>query len=608
MNNNKFDQIESELKNPINEIYKLFNQKDSKFEELKNVIKNDQSINKQLKEDIRVLELKIKSKDDRLKILELQLKSKDDQLKLKDEQLKFKDEEIKKLKDNKPFVKPTLKSRNSSNVSALSALASSPTKNLLQTKSVIEPRTSILSIESDDLTKARKSKSMFENFRLMPTQYSDTEEESSSSYHEENKENNSQRSNSLSSKTSSLSKEKKTSQPSLNRTRIEFSSPTKLNHLKSKSVYEAKPKSNNNHENWKSKSMIENISDLATQYSDSEDESTKNNENINSSPIKIKYDENKPIMKYTKDDNLFISPTKSMKPPTTSSKHKISPIKLQFDDNGKLFVKSYKRQKSVELKEDEDPFYDCPVVAPPLVEPTSPIKSSQSIEEVKIEENIEDANNFEDEIIEDSQEGEMSVYSTPPPTTQYSNELNSPPISLTSSPEIKIPENIITINQKRKYLLDYYTSKFQTDLNFKINLIQNPIKQISWDFIDFIKNLNYKPMEFSQFLQKHQIKDPTKFNKYKTFFNLNENWKIEDKLSQIFDKFESPPGFMKSDFPTSQELIERKKLIDKRQTNRINRRIKSCLFLNDQNQQIGEFIFSCDILNKYVISGRWYIR
>ncbi|KAI5954342.1 hypothetical protein KGF54_002117 [Candida jiufengensis] len=606
MNDKKPEQLNAELSNSFGDIFKLFNQKDKIIEDLKNIRSEDQSTIRQLRDDIRVLESKLDLGATKISLLESQLKSKDDQIKLKDE-------EIKKLESNKLASRPTLKSRDNSIISITS---SSPTKISLQTKSVYEPKKlTVSSTDNEDPTKARKTKSMFENLRLLPTQYSDTEDESSINKESIDKKVNT---NSLSSRTASLPKiNNKSSPPSLKKSNVNSSSPAKRNLLKSKSVYEpnitSKPPISNEEpaKARKAKSMIENLRILPTQYSDSEDET--NQENINSSPINISFDVNKPIMKYSSDGKLIISPKKNMKPATTTAKRQLSPIKNKANDRKEIMgaPKFFKRQKSIELKED-NPFYNNPIInlSPPLAESTSPIKLSQqelSISaqiEKEVDDIMEKAGLEDEEVIADSQnEYEMNIYSTPPPTTHYLSDKSFPP-----SPIIEIPPTITTINLRRKFLQDYYTKKFTEDSNFKINLHSNPIKQISWDFIDFNKNLNYKPNEFSQFLQKHQIKDSKKFNQYKEFYNLNENWKLEDKLSQIFDKFESPPGFMKSDFPTTQELEERKQIIDERQKRRISRRIKSCITLNDKNLQVGEYIFSSDILNKYVIAGRWYIR
>lgn len=86
-----------------------------------------------------------------------------------------------------------------------------------------------------------------------------------------------------------------------------------------------------------------------------------------------------------------------------------------------------------------------------------------------------------------------------------------------------------------------------------------------------------------------------------------DQFEFEDKLSQIFDKFQSPPGFMQSDFPDTQEYKQRQEIIKQRQLKRIERRIKDCTTIQD-GKQIGEFVFGIEIFNLYVISNRWYIK
>ena len=174
-------------------------------------------------------------------------------------------------------------------------------------------------------------------------------------------------------------------------------------------------------------------------------------------------------------------------------------------------------------------------------------------------------------------------------------------------PLIEIPKNL-TLIQTRQYLSRYYANILKSDPNFKINLHQNPIKQISWDFSDFIANKNYKPDNFTQFIKRNSIMDAKKFNQYKQFYNFNQSQQdFEDKLLQIFDKFESPPGFMQLDFPSTQELDERKRTIQERQLKRLARRIASCVTV-ENGVQIGEFVFGHEVLNQYVIRGRWYVE
>ncbi|EGW32559.1 uncharacterized protein SPAPADRAFT_67159 [Spathaspora passalidarum NRRL Y-27907] len=184
-------------------------------------------------------------------------------------------------------------------------------------------------------------------------------------------------------------------------------------------------------------------------------------------------------------------------------------------------------------------------------------------------------------------------------------------VEILQFPIISIPKNVTTILQKRKYLLNYYTDRFHNDIEFKINLIRHPINEINWDFADFKANPNYK--QSKSLIHNHKIINQKQYNKVKAFYqaaNINNdefNDSFEDKLSQIFDKFASPPGFMNSEFPDTQEQQARRELLKKRQNKRLARRIKECTSV-DRGKQIGEFMFVVDILNMYVVSDRWFIK
>ena len=177
----------------------------------------------------------------------------------------------------------------------------------------------------------------------------------------------------------------------------------------------------------------------------------------------------------------------------------------------------------------------------------------------------------------------------------------------TSQAPVSFPKELKTVLQKRQYLTEYITEKFVQDPNFKINLTNHPIKLISWDFSDFVPNENYKPGKLSQMIKRNGIMDERKFEQYKAFYKLPQDQNFEDKVLQIFDKFQSPPGFMKLGFPSTQELVERRKLVNARQEKRVRRRIKSCTKVED-GTQVGEYIFSLGILNSYVVLGRWFVE
>ncbi|KAK6874654.1 hypothetical protein K6H11_001415 [Candida tropicalis] len=217
----------------------------------------------------------------------------------------------------------------------------------------------------------------------------------------------------------------------------------------------------------------------------------------------------------------------------------------------------------------------------------------------------------QEEIIEDSQEEiEDLIPNTP-------SQLMMPPPRTTTSgsgslPLIEIPPDCNTVILQRKYRLQFYIDKFKNDVNFKINFKKHPTKMIKWDFGDFIPNSNHQLDEQMKFIKKNNIKNEVKYEKFIKIFGdkpeVQKFGKFEDVLSQLFDKFQSPPGFMKSEFPDTQEQIKRKEIIQQRQERRIFRRIYESTKTNDQGLQIGEFIFAIDIFNKYVINDRYFIE
>ncbi|KAI3406041.2 hypothetical protein KGF56_001260 [Candida oxycetoniae] len=340
----------------------------------------------------------------------------------------------------------------------------------------------------------------------------------------------------------------------------------------------------------KTKCAIENVHLLPTQYSDTEDEVALSE--MASSPVKI---DGQCIVKQSAAEHasspINVSPKRRLSSIKTSSSPgttiKLRKLNDHISGNGIFKIKSEENKLSslaVDLELKQDLFNNRPgSLLHHEQRDESPLPLYMKRESDEVYGDVEE--------IADSQEDD-AIYSTP--SSQK-----------TSSSPIVIPKHLNSVLQTRQYLTQYYTDKFVTDPSFKINLSRHPIKRLSWDFSDFKLNLNYQPGNFSQFIRRHNIMDKTKFDKYKTFYKLSEDQQFEDKLSQIFDKFESPPGFMKSEFPDTQELQERKKIVRERQSKRINRRLESCTIVIDQ-EQIGEFVFSLDILNRYVVHNRWY--
>lgn len=244
---------------------------------------------------------------------------------------------------------------------------------------------------------------------------------------------------------------------------------------------------------------------------------------------------------------------------------------------------------------------------------------------------LEDNSNEFNEIIENDDSAE----------TVYSSKSDSFCIESskeTEKSEINFNSKTITMLQKRSFLNKYYNDKLLNDPNFKIDLKNNPINECKWVLIDFkvneffskknkkerslinkiglTKKENVRIRNFYELAkcdrkQTNMSKKLNQNNFFKDFdktggLEWNDSNFFEDCQSQMFEKVPSPPGFMKSEFPKPKELIKRKKTILKKQQRRIQRRLKSC-FECLKGRQVGEFVFSIDLINKFVQLQRWYV-
>lgn len=229
-------------------------------------------------------------------------------------------------------------------------------------------------------------------------------------------------------------------------------------------------------------------------------------------------------------------------------------------------------------------------------------------------------------------------------------------VQLYDSFRIEFPTRIrpYTKLQRIEFLSSFYKRMFDQVSDFKIGLKSNPINEIDWFLGDFKPNPNcqgkgeakvtyvqtingtykrrvgitkqeeFNRKRFYRMAQGNGSEDAeNKENKehrdgYKTpgedegddrGENANKDEDDEeyyDKLSQLFDKIPLPPGFMNSEFPDTQELKRRRAVIEKRQKRRIQRRLKECFSVRD-GVQVGEFVFSIDIINRYVAAERYYL-
>lgn len=131
------------------------------------------------------------------------------------------------------------------------------------------------------------------------------------------------------------------------------------------------------------------------------------------------------------------------------------------------------------------------------------------------------------------------------------------------------------------------------DEGFVVDLTTNPITESSWCLTDFKPNDKYGiPIEGPA--SRVQLEQISAFNR-RAGGPTNE---IPE--SQMYDKFPSPPGFMTSEFPSTQEALERQRVIRERQEDRVNRRLKLSL-------EGGEFVFYESVLNQYVEQGRYRV-
>ncbi|KAL6450920.1 hypothetical protein SBY92_001169 [Candida maltosa Xu316] len=338
---------------------------------------------------------------------------------------------------------------------------------------------------------------------------------------------------------------------------------------------------------------------METQYSDSEIEEDEDG-NLRISPKKsivqfssqgsVNFSPKRKLIFLPNKNNTHVSPLRKI-PKLEAKEGNSADIPTQYSSSSpsitdhELLSSPTKPGRSAVTKNNKSKTtYDTSKVSESNNELPNPFDSQQQEDEDEVV-----------EVVEDSQEHyEEVVLSSSPVPTQV---------------DISIPPDLVTINQQRQYRLQFYINKYENDPTFKISFKNHPVKLIGWDFSDFVVNDNYRPDEFTKFLRRNNIKDKKKYDAFKKVYGDKEEVKkfgnFDDKLSQIFDKFQSPPGFMRSEFPNTQELARRKEIIAERQKNRLNRRVQAAITVED-GVQTGEFIFGIDIFNKFVVSGRYY--
>ena len=232
---------------------------------------------------------------------------------------------------------------------------------------------------------------------------------------------------------------------------------------------------------------------------------------------------------------------------------------------------------------------------------------------------IEDeGDNFEE--IEDSQDEQENDFEM---NASFDNSKRQPLADLTSavSSQSNIPASphvpkYYTPLQRRTFLTQLFTRKYNSSPVYKIDLTRNPINESAWLVSDFKPNPKYsRPLGVQKFgLTSKENQDIKRFHdlagpvKRRNIGENNDPYGHSTLLSesQVYDKFPSPPGFMISEFPDTQEKIERNKIVDGRQQDRIKRRLFECFGKSHGHQ--GEFIFRIDILNKFVELNRFVYK
>lgn len=189
------------------------------------------------------------------------------------------------------------------------------------------------------------------------------------------------------------------------------------------------------------------------------------------------------------------------------------------------------------------------------------------------------------EVVEDSQDPGILQVAKHDASSQR-------PLRDTTAQTINIPHNSTKL-QRRDFLRKYFQSQLE-DPSFHIDLSTNPITENSWCLTDFKPNPNFgmKPPG-----RKAGVSSMEQ-NKINDFYKKAGGPVQEMPESQLYDKFPSPPGFMTSEFPLTQEAAERRQVIIDRQNDRLRRRLT--LSIHGE-----EFIFYEEILNRFVEAGRY---
>jgi hypothetical protein len=344
-----------------------------------------------------------------------------------------------------------------------------------------------------------------------------------------------------------------------------------------------------------------------------------------SSPIKVSVTDTKipatlTNVKLPYENNVFISPTKSLK---SNSFNGNSGTKCNMPLKSKSFA-DVPFDKLPTQYSDNESTQISPIKISPIKlnkhnswakkgikgesPESSPIKLSQcSIPFNKLPTQYSDeaSPTMGDEIVQDSQDEDDILQPIPSQGSQ-----------------LEIPQpNLHTTLQNREFVRKYITAKFYEMPTIKINLKINPITGSDWIISDFKGNPKFVRSGTKYIKLAHGQKRKIGLTKLQEeniakFYSVANggddgpesdcDHTYEDDISQIYDKLPSPPGFMQSEFPTTQEQARRRNIVKTRQVRRIQRRVRSCLQV-ELGQQVGEFIFVSEILNMYVQQNRFIV-
>lgn len=185
---------------------------------------------------------------------------------------------------------------------------------------------------------------------------------------------------------------------------------------------------------------------------------------------------------------------------------------------------------------------------------------------------------------------------------------------VTNSDHPVYPSNYTAL-QRADFLRTYYRLKME-DKSYNFDLSSNLVTEKQWALDDFVPNPDWHPTKRQ--INIFNTRTKAQEGKYNDFFKeagygakpTGPRWADladrkahedmdddDDVMSQIMDKYLSPPGYMIGDFLSTQEAAENKAIVKAKEQKRIKRRLQSAL-------NTGEFIFYEEIFNTMVRAGR----